>query len=71
MMMLTFAEIVALEPRVDVIVKRLKPSRSWCEYERAKVALSGLVGYHAAIPALSTPAAYETVMTAVADWLKL
>ena len=71
MLKLTYAEIIALEPRIGAIIKRLRPSRSWREYECAKVALSGLVGYHAAIPELSTPAVYETVMTAAADRLKL
>lgn len=70
-MSMAYTEIIALEPRIGVIIDKLKPSRSWRQYEQAKAAVGELVGWGAAVPELRTSAAYEAVIKEVITRLKI
>jgi hypothetical protein len=69
---MTYTDIVKLEPRISAIIGSLSPSgEPWAQYVAAKRLLYDLVGYGANVAQLQTEAAYEVVLQAVCDRLRI
>jgi hypothetical protein len=67
-----YSDIVTLEPRISAIVNGLSPTgEQWAQYVAAKRLLYDLVGYGAAVAQLRTAAAYDVVLRALCDRLRI
>ena len=68
---MNYEEIIKIEPRVHKVIEKLKPTRSWNDYEKIKKQITPLVGWYAEKEELRNENAYEIIINTVADRLAL